>query len=331
MYPADFSNIAEGIDELVFYSTHSLESNSDKILVGEETTLSSLDDKGGELPVAVMDTSGNVLALGDMTFMTNPYFQVSDNYRLIQNISKFLMEGDRKKNLFDFPYVFNQAINVQLSEGISLDQGLLLSITDLKEFYAWDDLSVVIGYQPAAGLDRIVLGIYPPGDELKQDTDSFGINFFGSTSINTPTPTLTGTPFSQGTSEGSPAINEKRKYDSNSLSDYFNVPGIGLIPSEGFGFILLKQEEDHIVLILLADSQENATALLNLLTTGSLESCLTTNTIAVCEQESIYSSDYAPDTDKLLEEIESAIPTEESTVIPEPSETPFPTETPTPG
>jgi hypothetical protein len=312
VHPAGYSEITQGAKEMVFYSAHSLESNSGNVLVGEESTLSSLDDKGGNLPVAVLDVSGNVLALGDMTFMTNPYYQVSDNYRLVQNIVEFLISGIRKKTLSDFPNLFKQPITVRLNVGITLDQDLLLAIADLKDVYSRDDLTVTMDEQTVGASDRILIGIYPPGDDLNPFTDSFGIDFNPGKSTNTPVPMPTGTP--QVTEESKKAVEKSKTLLTNS----YNVPGIGLVPSQGFGFILLKQTQGGIEVAFLADSQKNAVELLNLLVKGSLQGCLTTDTIAVCEQKSISTAPF------VFEPTQTPEVTESATAEPEPIATPTP-------
>ena len=90
--PADNNLLTNNVNNLVFYAAHSLETLSGVILTGDETSLSSLDDQGSKLPVAALDESGNVLVIGDMTFMSTPYNEVADNYQLIINISSFLID-----------------------------------------------------------------------------------------------------------------------------------------------------------------------------------------------------------------------------------------------
>ena len=114
------------------------------------------------------------------------------------------------------------------------------------------------------------------------------------------------------------------------LENYYYVPGIGDIPTKGFGFILLKQDEKGNYLYLLSDSQENAANLLQLLVEGSLEGCLVTENIAVCEQNEWRDNDYDDyewDDDLNEDLMDEDYPLEE-TIIPDNSPTPTETSTP---
>lgn len=328
VYPTGKTDLTSSISELVFYAAHSLDINSQKIIIGEDSTLSSLDDMGGELPVAALDSSGNVLAIGDMTFMTNPYYQVSDNFQFVQNIGNFLINGDRVRNLYDFPNLFNQTIAIQLNSGITLDQDLLTEVADIKKSYSREDLEVILSEQAEAGFDRIVLGTYPPDEDLYEEIEDFGIIFDNTHPTSTPTPAEDESTEDQAES----LIETNNGYNGGKVTGrYYQVPGIGNIPTKGFGFILFKQDEEGDSLFFLADSQENATVLLHLLVSGSLDKCLVTDTIAVCEQNAVATLEETEeffDYDILEEGEEEGSP--EYTTTPEPSPTPTPLITMTP-
>ena len=312
------------LSNLVFYAAHSLTSLNNVILTGDETSLSSLDDQGARHPVAALDASGNVLAIGDMTFMTTPYFQVSDNYQLIINISEFLLDHDRSRTLADFPNLFTRPVSIQLGEGITLDKELLAAIAGLKEDLSASGFPLAILEEEQAGFDQIIIGIYPPNDELRVFTDAMGLDF-GEIQV-TPTPTPTPTESSE---EGLAAPEISDKFVSAYVTE-FTIPGFGKVPSQGFGFLLLQNQSDRVTLIILADSQKNAVNLLELLVKGSLEICLANDTIAICEQNAVTSKTISEEATP--ESTEEASPEEDSTK-PEDTFTPTPTQptiTPTP-
>ncbi len=323
VYPSTRDPLTASVTELVFYAAHSLELYDRAMLASEENTLSSLDDLQNDLVMAALDASGNVLAVGDLTFMVNPYDRVLDNHRLIQNIAGFLLNGSRIRDLYDFPNLFNQDIAIRLLSGISFDQDLMAAIADVKALYSLDDLAVEIQTQPDAGYDRIVLGIYPPDDQLDTEIASFGISFNGSL----PAASVTPVPTSQST----PAA-EKTIAAANGNGRYFQVPGFGDIPAKGFGFILLKHEQDVDTLYLLADSQPNAVLLLGQILKGSLENCLFTDTIAVCEQAALAKNDIfpSPELTATPPDVEAeTTPTSSVTFTPESTVSPLPDLTPT--
>jgi hypothetical protein len=310
------------LSNLVFYASHSVAALDQIILTGDETSLSSLDDQGSRQPVAAFDKSGNVLAIGDMTFMTTPYFQVADNYQLIINISEFLLDHDRSRTLADFPNLFTRPVGIQLGEGITLDKDLLSAIAGLKEALAVNGFSLAIVEEGQPGLDQIIIGIYPPNDKLRVFTEAMGLDF-GEAQVDpipTSTPTLT-------SEEGFATIEPSVKIATAELK--FTIPGFGKVPSQGFGFLLLKEEPDRVSLIILADSQKNAVNLLELLVKGSLEICLANDKIAICEQNVVLSKAISEEaTPEPLEETSNEV---EDTFTPTPTQlalTPTPTENP---
>jgi hypothetical protein len=322
--PSGSHSLTMKLSNLVFYAAHSVTSLDNVLLTGDETSLSSLDDQGTRLPVAAMDESGNVLVIGDMTFMTTPYYQVADNYQLIINISEFLLDNDRSRTLADFPNIFTRPVGIQLSNGIILDKDLLSAIAGLKEVLAANGFPLAIIEEGQAGFDQIIIGTYPPNVELRVFTDAMGLDFGDVLVIPTPTQTP----------EDLPATPEATQNFAISEGQEFFIPGFGKVPSEGFGFLLLKEEPDQVILIILADSQKNAVHLLTLLVKGSLDSCLANDTIAVCEQDAALSKTISEEeTPEPLEEVplEELLNGTEDVYTPTPSPvaiTPTPTTNP---
>lgn len=317
--PQSSHTLTRNISSLVLYASHSIYTKRDILIAADEDTVSSLDDQGGALSLAGLDESGNVLILGDVTFMTAPYYQVADNHQFVNNISNFLITGSRLTTLADFPNLFIQPVGVRFTSGILLDKDLLNTISDLKIILEKSDKSLVILDTEEPEFDQIIMGILPPNEELKAITDKFGIQFEESGIEPSAMPVISATP----QPESAETTNEE-------VSNTIYVPDFGRVPSKGFGFILLENNKDKINLTLLADSQKNATKLLDRLVNGSLAGCLYSSTIAVCEQDSVLVLTTAP-----TESVEgtgtvSPSPLEEPTLTPIPTitATPSPTKTP---
>ena len=312
--PESSNMVTKNISSLVFYGSHSVISKENILVTGIEDTVSSLDDQSTNLPLASLDKSGKVLVFGDVTFMTAPFNQVADNNQMVNNISNFLLSGSRQITLADFPNLFNQPVSIRFTSGILLDKDLLKTISDLKSFLEKNDMSLAILDSEESGFDQIFLGTYPPNNMLKVITDKFGIKFDKSEIKPTATPE-------------SSVTSQPAKVDTSSVfeENTFYIPNFGQIPSKGFGFILLENNKDQINLILLADSQENATKLLVRLTSGSLDGCLYTSNIAVCEQNSVAISTATPT--EIVLELGTEFPSAKDVTL-----TPIPklTATPTP-
>lgn len=81
------NNITRGLNRIAFYTSSSVFGNG--IIFADNNTYSSSTGEKGRYSVAVMNNDSQVLAIGDVTFLSEPY-NVLDNNRLIYNIADFL-------------------------------------------------------------------------------------------------------------------------------------------------------------------------------------------------------------------------------------------------
>lgn len=68
------------------------------------TRLSGMDTDGART-VAAVAANGRVLALGDSTFLAGGKHAVVDNERLVDAVARFLVAGDHRRDLLDYPAV----------------------------------------------------------------------------------------------------------------------------------------------------------------------------------------------------------------------------------
>ncbi len=113
--PRGGSPLIEGVDRTAFYTaTPVTASDGETILqTGDRTRLVS-GDTPGQYAVAVR--SGNVLAIGDKTFLADNNFNVVDNDRFIENIARFLIGGDRRQTLLDYPALVGESPTVRYTK-----------------------------------------------------------------------------------------------------------------------------------------------------------------------------------------------------------------------
>jgi hypothetical protein len=279
--PATQNALSKNIGKIVFYGAHSISGNLIPLLKGDDSTLSSSTDKGGELNVAATSLNGNVLVLGDMGFFVSPYDQVVDNYQFVLNITEFLAGNSRQRSVADFPNLFTRPLVVLQNKEINLDKNLLIELSNLQTKYRANNIPVSIADQPQENKDLLILGVYPPSEDLKKYVASFGINFSASPN-STLVATLTQTPISNDTIFTTTPEVIQPQINHSSSSNYFAIPGLGLIPSKGFNLVLYNQSTDRNTLILLTDSNKNLVDLLKLVNNGSLKDCLVQAQIAVC-------------------------------------------------
>lgn len=280
--PTAENTLTKKISKIVFYGSHSITGNLVSLLKGDTTTLSSDTDKGGELTIAATSNDGNVLILGDMGFIVTPYNQVADNYQFILNITEFLAGKARSRTIADFPDLFTRPLVVLQNQDMNLDKNFMSELSTLQTIYQSRNIPVSIADQPQAGKDLLVLGVYPPSNDLKPYVDSFGINFnasFSPTPIVLSTPTFTTADDNISTATLEAILPQIYLPPSN---NYFSIPGFGLIPSKGFNIILYDQNNERNTLILLVESKKNLIDLLKLVNKGSLKDCLIQVQIAIC-------------------------------------------------
>jgi hypothetical protein len=247
------SDLTWGLSKVAFYGTHSVETDSGlALLVGGDKTLSSATDatpgndpkKGWD--AAAVSKDGNVFAAGDFTFLTPPYNTVSDNAVLINNIADFLLGGQRKYILADFPYIFSGTTvdilptsNVQMTAELTgalskLQAGLAATNTELK----------LVKDAPATG-DLIVLGTFSASDDLAKYVEPFGVKL-------------------------------------DDFSEFVEVPQFGKLGRSGNGLLLYNQTEKGTTLVLLADTVDDVTTLMDTLSSGDITGCLIQGNVGIC-------------------------------------------------
>ncbi len=106
------NRLTAGLKRVVLYAAHSLAAAQEVLIGSDEHTVSSLSEQSGGLALLGLGGNGNVLALPDLTFMTEPYNSVADNNRLISNIADFLVQARRVYGLTDFPYLFDAEVRI---------------------------------------------------------------------------------------------------------------------------------------------------------------------------------------------------------------------------
>lgn len=271
--------LTEKVTTAVFYGAHTITGQHIPLLIGDETTLSSQTDQGNDLSVASLSLNEEVLALGDMAFITTPFNQVEDNYQLIVNIAQFLAGSPRARTLADFPDLFTRPVIVLQNKDFDFSQDILKKLAEIQENYLVNGISFSMADAPQSGSDLLVMGLYPPSEELQPYTDGFGIGFDQSTTVSTPTRAPEPTIPPAATAQASPTLFPTIK---PTKGKFFSVPGFGQVPNRGFSLILYSQTDGRNTLILLAESQDDLFDLLKMVENGTLKGCMLQTQIAVC-------------------------------------------------
>ena len=247
------SVLTSGVARVAFYGVHSLETLSGSaLLVGGGTTLSSSTDalpadqaeKGW--PAAVISKDGNVLALGDFTFLSAPYDAVADNAVLISNIADFLLSSSRGIALADYPFLFRgSSVSLLPTSKVQMTAEITGGLSKLQAEFAATGVELKVVEQAPSKGDLIVLGTYSPTDDLDGYIKSFGLT-------------------------------------ADDLGDYIKIAPFGKIGQSGNGVLLFSPSETGNTLVLLAASTEDLTSLLESQATSYLSGCLVQGNVAAC-------------------------------------------------
>lgn len=309
--------LTQGLSQVVFYATHSIISEERALITAGGETRSSSSERADTLAVAVLAGDGAVLALGDLTFMTEPYNTIYDNDRLIANVADFLSGAQRRYELADFPLFFADQVNLVYSGDPLLDSDLLPGSSDLQTLFADVGKTLLVRAQEDRSHDTLFLGLYQEAGEVEPYltaaevtllitptqaaeekeqaqatlTPTLRLTVTPSPPITTPltttpepTPTLafTATPMATpeiiATAEVSPAARNR-----------IEIGSLGQMVPTGTALLLLQTAGERHVLVILADTQTGLLSTIRRLTDGDLQDCLlqetetpTATVVALC-------------------------------------------------
>ncbi len=279
--------LTKGVSQIVFYSAHSLITSQTGLIQGDQSTLSSLTDQGGSLEVAAVTSHDQVLALGNLTFLINPYNQVADNSKFIQNVADFLVGSKKSLILADFPYLFKRPVTILSTAGIRKDSSLLSTISQLQKAVAAQNLPIQLADQPVPGSDLLVLGTFPPGQDLSAFISPFNLVYSARSNPtqNNIVPTVLATPLRGNSNQiaQTPAADQNQAGGGILPSvGTIKIPDFGEFSTDGIGIVLYSSNPDHNTLILIAASPKGLGSLAALLTQGDLAGCTIQGNAALC-------------------------------------------------
>lgn len=349
--------LTQGLNQLVFNAAHSITSEDLELILTSGETRSSNSEREEELAVAVLAGNGAVLALGDLTFMTEPSNAVYDNDRFIANIADFLSGTQRVYELTDFPHFFDEQTDLIYAGSPLLDSDLLQGGGALQAFFADKGKELTVREEEDTTSDTIYFGLYEKADDVQPYLAAAQVTLHITPTqtlskesessdeeipvpATTPTPQATGSPSdsASGASSATPTVQSTPTPTLSprptitvtgeitpSVQNRIEVESLGQVVVTGTSLLLLQTEDDRQVLVLLADTEEGLGNAVERLTTGNLASCLLRETekpassvLALCP-----TGEVAPgDGDGGWEEPEPGPPTAEpaATETEEPSE-----------
>jgi hypothetical protein len=233
--------------------------------------------------VAALAADGAVLALGDLTFMTEPYNAVYDNDRLVANIADFLSGAQRAYGLEDFPYFFGEQVDLVYTGDPTLDSDFLAGGGGLQTLFEEEGKTLTLRESEDGTRDTLFVGLYEEAEEVEPYlaaaqvtlliTPTRQLPALGATptpiSIQAPTSTLGITPTAPVTAEI--AVTAEI---SPSAKHLVQIESLGQMVVTGTSLLVLQSAGERQVLLVLADTRPGLVKALELLSGGDLDACL---------------------------------------------------------
>ncbi len=88
-------DVTQGLEQIALYTAGSIKSSGLPLALTDSNTYSSMIERTEAFSPLARDSSGRVLGLFDLTFMTPPNNAVWDNERLIANLADYLTKSER--------------------------------------------------------------------------------------------------------------------------------------------------------------------------------------------------------------------------------------------
>ncbi len=220
-------------------------SGSDKTFSSETDATPNNDSKQG-WAAAALDQTGNVLAVGDFTFLTPPYNTVGDNAVFISNIADFLLGGTLKYTLADFPYLFTgTTVDMLPTSNIQMTANLIGAISKLQSSYKAINIDINIVQDSTSAQNLIVLGTFSQADDLNKYVKPFNVTM-------------------------------------NDSNNYIELPGFGQLGKTGNSVLLFSSGDNGNTLVLLADTEDDLVTFMSNLSSNDFSKCVLQGAVGVC-------------------------------------------------
>jgi hypothetical protein len=312
----DAVGFAEGplttdLEQIVLYGAHSLQvgAGAESLMAGDDNTWSSATDRPGGLTLAATSANGNVLAIGDIQFLMEPYFTVLDNGRFIAHIADFLAEPARRDySVVDFPYFFADAIDLVYTGSPELGPDAFDEIITLQASLRAVEKEMMLATPANQSGDAIYLGLFNQSDDVADLLAEAGITLVIDPEILTEAETAaldnaderdSEDPATAADAETELVDEEAAAEDGDAASDeqpaaddIFDrliLSDLGSVQMSGTALILLDESAGERRLVVLASSKEGLEntvyRLLDLIPLNAdyaLADCLLQDNLALC-------------------------------------------------
>ncbi|MAT98731.1 MAG: hypothetical protein CL608_16435 [Anaerolineaceae bacterium] len=303
---ADSTMTAE-LEQVVLYGSHSLQVGvgAETLFAGDDNTWSSATDRPGGLTMAATSAGGQVLAVGDIQFLMDPYYTVLDNGRFIAQIADFLTEPvQRDYTVADFPYFFAEEIDLVYTGAPQLGPDAFDEIITLQASLRQAEKELSLSTADDQNGDAIYLGLYNQSEEVAEMLADAGISLTIDPAILTAAETAAleetedtdDEPEVEDTEAEEPETDEEPAdegaEDEEPAEETFDrliQSSLGNVQMSGTALILLDESGSERQLVVLASSNDGLESAVNRLldlipfdAEYALADCLLQDNLALC-------------------------------------------------
>ena len=271
------NELTKNLTKIVFYTAGYISPATNGIAFTDDNTFSSVMEVKGRLSPIALSSNSKVLAISDLTFMTEPHNAVYDNNQFISNIADWLAESERIFLLSDFPHCISDDLAIAYTDPSVLDMATRLKVL-LSDMGKEAEIS-----QHEAPLtlskDTIFLGLFKEIEAVKSYLERANISITTEEKEEeeekekaVPTP--------EAENEESEPKEEPEK-----LPITIEIGGMGEVYKKGTSLIYLSGEVGERLLLILADTEDMFKETIDLLERGDFRQWLISDQLAICRTE----------------------------------------------
>ena len=268
--------LTEDLETVVFFAAHSLRSDDLPLIVGDGHTRSPVRSGETGLAAATLTADERVLALGDVTFLTAPYHTIADNDRFLSHIADWLaVDGRARDELEDFPYLFEQPVDLVQASGDLLDPQLIARSTELQEFFEQAGLSLDVREEADPAHDVLYVGMFEDLELVRDYLTAAGVT------IRTAEDEGEGvTPGEEG-GEGE-TVEEEEELPLEGGPGIIEVETLGTVGLKGTTLFVVDRSADRVVVIVLAEDSAAVANAIERLIFYNLSGCVEVDSVTLC-------------------------------------------------
>lgn len=275
-------DLTADLDQLAFYGAHSLTvgRGGHVLLMGDDNTATSSTDRPGGLALAVLSADGNVLALGDVDFLSAPYYTSLDNSAFVARIADFLVDTDTRSFVVeDFPFFYDGAVDLVYAGSPDLGPDAFDEIILLQDAFEAVNIDLTLAAAAADNHDALYLGLYNQATDVAQILSDAGITLTIDPAIAT----------SDSADEATPTPTPATSADEDDKTTRQIQSAFGNVQMSGTALILLGEKGNQQQVVVLAASLEGLENTVDRLLSltprngdDALADCLVQDNLALC-------------------------------------------------